>query len=96
MTKPLDRYSIAQVRDRLTRIVHDVEKGQSVEITRRGKPVAVILSVDEYERVISGKIGFGKSLEKFRQDMKIEELGINPDEIFGNLRDRSPGREVTL
>jgi prevent-host-death family protein len=96
MNKPFEQYSIAQARDRLASIVHDVEKGQSVEITRRGKPVAVILSVDEYERVMLGKIDFGKSLEKFRQEMQIEELEINPDEIFGKLRDSSPGREVVL
>lgn len=96
MSKSLDRYSIAQARDRLASIVHNVEKGQAVELTRRGRPVAIILSVDEYERVISGNIGFGKSLEKFRQEMRIEELEINPDEIFGNVRDRSPGREVIL
>jgi prevent-host-death family protein len=88
MNKPFEQYSIAQARDRLASIVHDVENGQSVKIARRGKPVAVILSVDEYERVMSGKIGFGKSLEKFRQKMKIEELKINPDEVFGKLRDR--------
>jgi prevent-host-death family protein len=96
MTKQVNQYSIAQARDRLASIVHEVEKGQSVEITRRGKPVAVILSLDEYNRVLPDKVCFGKSLEKFRQDMGIAELEIDPDEIFRNVRDRSPGREVIL
>ena len=38
------RFSIAEARDQFTSIVRDVEKTPAVEITRRGKPVAVLLS----------------------------------------------------
>ncbi len=96
MTDSLPQYSIAQARDQLTQLVHTAEQGTPVEITRRGKRVAVILSAEDFDRLLSNKGGFGKSLAKFRRRWGIEMLDLNPDEVFQDVRDRSPGREVVL
>jgi hypothetical protein len=40
--------------------------------------------------------GFSAALQKFRQEIIKEGIDINPDEIWGDVRDRSPGREVIL
>jgi prevent-host-death family protein len=45
------QYSVAEARERLARVVQEVEQGTTVELTRRGKPVAVVLSLDTYERL---------------------------------------------
>jgi antitoxin Phd len=87
------QYSIAQARDRLPGIIHDVERGSAVELTRRGKPVAVILSVQDYRRLSSGRIGFWNAFERLRDSPEFEP--IDPD-TFEGLRDRSPGRPVDL
>lgn len=42
------RYSIAEAKNRLSHVVHEAEDDGPVELTRRGKTVAVILSSDEY------------------------------------------------
>jgi len=55
--------------------------------------VAVILSVEEYDR-LSQKGDFGKSLVAFRERLAIEQIDIDPDEVFKDVRDRSPGYEV--
>lgn len=86
------QYSIAQARDHLPGIVHEVERGAAVELTRRGRPVAVILSRQEYERLTGKEVGFGEALEAFRRKHDIAALDITPD-IFPGPRDRSPGRE---
>ena len=44
-------YSIAEARDRFTQIVRDAESGSPDQITRHGKPVAVVLAAEEYERI---------------------------------------------
>ena len=44
-------FSIAQAKDRLPRLVHDAEAGVPVALTRRGKPVAVLISKAEYDRL---------------------------------------------
>jgi len=45
------RYSIAEARIRLPRIVDQAEAGIEVELTRRGQPVAVLVSCREFERL---------------------------------------------
>ena len=44
-------YSIAEARNQLSRVVHEAENTGEVQLTRRGKPVAVVLSMDEYRRL---------------------------------------------
>ncbi|MBD1933674.1 MULTISPECIES: type II toxin-antitoxin system Phd/YefM family antitoxin [Cyanophyceae] len=91
-----DQYSIAQARDRFAEIIHDAENGKSVQIMRQGKPVAVVLSLDEYQRLTSQKVGFGGDLAQFRQKYQIQKLDIDLDAVFNDVRDRSPGREVSF
>lgn len=91
-----DRYSISEAQDRFTQIIHDVENGEPVQIMRHGKSVAVVLSLEEYQRLVSEKRGFGENLAEFRQKYQVENLDINPDEVFKDVRDRSPGREVSF
>ncbi len=43
---------------------------------------------------MSGESQFWKSLEKFRQEQELEAVSIEP-EVFADVRDSSPGREVT-
>lgn len=89
------KYSIAEARDNLPGVVHEAEAGARVELTRRGKPVAVLLSLDEYERLARGRRSFWESYAEFRREFDLAELGIDPDEIFGGLRDSSPGRDFS-
>jgi hypothetical protein len=39
---------------------------------------------------------FWERVEKLRTRMKDEGIEIDPDEIWGDVRDRSPGREVSF
>jgi hypothetical protein len=39
---------------------------------------------------------FWTKVESIRTQMKTEGIEVNPDEIWGDVRDRSPGREVVL
>jgi prevent-host-death family protein len=87
------QYSIAQARDRLPSIVHEVERGQPVELTRRGRPVAVVMSLRDYERIAGRRPGFAAALAAFLASTEPGELGF-VDEDFAGLRDRSPGRDL--
>jgi len=41
------------------------------------------------------ELSFGESLCAFREKYQLHELGLNPDEIWGEIRDRTfVGREV--
>ena len=86
----LKKYKIVEARDHFTTRVHKVKQGASVELTRRGKPVAVLISVKEYERLKSEKIGFWEAYIAFQNRVDLQELGIQP-EIFSDARGSSTG-----
>ena len=46
-----DAYSIAEAKNNLSGLVHEAEQGRPVRLTRRGKPVAVLISTEQYERL---------------------------------------------
>jgi len=46
-------YSIAQARHGWSAIVREVEPTGQVRLTRRGRPVAIVLSITEFERINS-------------------------------------------
>lgn len=86
-----NQYTISEAKNRLPAIVHSVEKGPSVKLTRRGRPVAVLVSIKEYEALRGERIGFWDALHAFRRHSTITDLS---DSDFEGLRDRSAGREV--
>lgn len=88
-------YSIAKARDQLAELVHRAEKGSAVELTRHGKPVAVILSKQAYEELTRRRPGLWDAIERFRQRADLEAADLGPD-VFKDVRDRSPGRKVDL
>jgi antitoxin Phd len=88
-----NQFTISQAKNKLPAIVHAVEKGPSVQLTRRGRPVAVLLSINEYRALQKKSAGFWNALQVFRE--KNKNVGIS-DQDIESLRDRSPGREVDL
>ncbi len=89
------QFSIAEAKNRLPTIIHYVEKGPSVELTRRGKPVAVLLSIQEYDRLSRKYTGFWNAITEFRRKAENEGIEIS-DRDFTGLRDLSSGRKVEL
>lgn len=89
-----DQISIAEAKNKLPSIIHYVEKGPNIQLTRRGKPVAVLLSISEYERLSQKSTDFRKALLKFREGINID-ADITDDD-FEDLRDTDSGRKVAL
>lgn len=89
------RYSIADARHNLAAIVHELEHEPVIELTRRGEPVAILLSLGAYRRLCREPGAFWEAYTAFRSLFNVEQLeGIT--EQFGDVRDPSPGREVNL
>jgi prevent-host-death family protein len=89
------RYSIADARSNLPSIVDEAEAGHTIELTRRGKPVAVIMSLRELERLRGTRTQFSEAYRKFREAHLLREVGLEND-FFDSTRDREPGRKVAL
>jgi prevent-host-death family protein len=88
------RYSIAEARHNLAAIVHELEDQPSIELTRRGEPVAVLLAYATYQQ-LQAQGDFWQAYTAFRKTF-AHDVGTAEREVWHDLRDRSPGRDVTL
>jgi prevent-host-death family protein len=88
------KVSISAARENLPTLVRDVERGLTVTLTRRGEPVAVLLSTERYRTHTKGAISLSRALQEFRNAVDLDELDI--DSVYLDVRDRSAGRSVDL
>ncbi len=86
--------SIADAKTQLTRLIHRAERGEAVHITRRGKPVAVLLSEEEYARLRKGQAqpDFWNLINEMRADPAFEPSEWRKDDVDA-WRDRRPTRD---
>ena len=93
----LKTYSIAKARDQFTEVVRQVESESVIQLTRRGKLVALLLSPDEYNRLQNQHVGFWEAFAPFHRQMNEQAADTDDgdttvDEIFAGVRDQIPGR----
>jgi prevent-host-death family protein len=88
-------YSVADARAHLPDILDDVEAGKEIELTRRGRPVAIVISPEKYEALRGDQSNFGEAYQAFIGRYSLDEIGLEPDS-FDSARDQSPGRRVRL
>lgn len=89
------RYSIAEARAQLPAIIDLAAAGREVELTRRGEPVAVIVSTREFERLLGRKTTFPAAYKRFVEKFPANGAGVVKG-FARSLRDRSAGRDVAL
>ena len=88
--------SIAEARSNLPQLVREAEGGDAIELTRRGESVAVLVGRKQYERLASGSRRFSEAWQEFTRTFALDELAIDPDEVFAGARDHTRGRDVHL
>ncbi len=78
---------IAEAHNRLSALLKKVQKGP-IRLTRRGKPVGVILSPEEYDRL--------RQFEAFSQVVQLSrslrESGVSAADLYRASRDELEGR----
>jgi prevent-host-death family protein len=89
------RYSIAEARANLPRLVDEVVAGSEVELTRRGRTVAVVLSQGAYQRLRAERPRFRDAYQSFTATHALAEVGLD-EGYFEALRARDAGRKVEL
>lgn len=87
-------YTVAQARNRLPQLLHEVEQGEAVSITRRGRPVAVVMSRRQFVKLRGESRGFRAAYDAWRATIDARDLDL-PREYFRGLRDRTHGRGET-
>ena len=89
------RYSIAEARARLPWVVDQAEAGIEVELTRRGRPVAVLISRRELDRLRGKRLHFRETYREFLGKHSFRDIGV-ADDFAASTRDKSTGRRVSL
>ena len=87
------RYSIAEARSRLPGLIDQAQAGVEIELTRRGRPVAVLVSRREFERLRGERVHFGDAYRRFLEKHSLPGGGAD---FAVSVRDRTPGRKVSL
>ena len=92
----MSQVSITEAKNTLTRLIHEAERGETIYITRHGKPVAVLLSEEAYEQLKARKqqIDFWQAIQAWRAQASFDWPELTPEEV-DSWRDRSPGREYS-
>jgi len=75
--------SIAEAHNRLSHWLKQVEKGTTIRITRRGKPVGVIMDPDEYERLQQVQA----YIEMVSLSRVLRETDLTAKELYRSGRD---------
>jgi antitoxin Phd len=81
----MTRWQLQEAKARLSELVTSAKKSPQ-EITVRGEPAAVVVSIEEYNR-LKGKKG---SFVEFMRNSPLKGVDLKIE------RDRSPGRPVRL
>ncbi len=84
-----------EAKNRLTALVHEAEEGNPVQLTRHGKPVAVLMGRSDYEKFIGTQRNISTSLNRFQLAWPVDESGEYQDP-FADIRSDEGGRRVDL
>lgn len=92
--------SVALAKAQLAGLIHAAEAGEVVRISRRGKPVAVLLSEGAYRRLTGGGPvqDSWSAIQQWRAagDTRQPSHWLEPLDDSDAWRDRSPARPVDL
>jgi prevent-host-death family protein len=87
------RYSVAGARNHLPAVLHEAEHGEPVEITRYGKPVAVLLSAAAYYRLQQGRPDLWDAYQAWRSRGAV--LGdADVEALADRSRDQASARGI--
>lgn len=82
--------SIGEAQQNVGRLIRRAERGDLIEITRRGEQIAILLSATAFASLMRKYSAFIDALEKVRRRMGVDALGIC-DADFEELRGSDSG-----
>ncbi len=83
------QYSVAEAKNHLPAVIHDVEAGEPVEITRHGRAVVVMMSLAAYHRLQGARPDLWAAYEAWRARSR-ELTDADVDGLTDPTRDAAP------
>ena len=87
---------IFEAKNHFAKLVHEAESGDSFRLTRHGVPAAMLIGIDEYERLAGSEAGLMAKVAAWRQEWAGTDVDGLEGDPFEGLRFVDPGRPVEL
>jgi len=95
--------SIAETKDNLPKFIHEAETGNDICITRHGKAVAMLVSMERYNNAVAEEKdnGIYGAIMAWRKQFDSHDTVDKPDDELWTdkeidaLRDKSPARDFS-
>lgn len=78
--------TIEELTQNLPLYLQRAKAGEHFVVLQAGESIAELSPIKN--------LSFGESIKQFRQKYNLENAGLDPDEIFRDVRDRTTGREA--
>jgi len=85
--------TIAEAKNNLSQLIHQLETDDAIHLTRHGKPVAVMLSEANYQKLIRKDTSLFQAIKEWRNNLE-GDCALN-DIDLKHLRATSQGREFS-
>ncbi len=87
--------TIAEAKNNLSHLIHELEREESIQLTRYGKPVAVMMSEAHYKKLTSPDKSLNSAILKWRDQLEEPlDISLTNDELK-SIRTESVGREFS-
>ncbi len=88
--------SIVEAKNNLPKYIHEAEEGNDICITRHGKAVAMLVSIDRYKSKFTEEDnGLYGAIMAWRKQLDGDNGDLWTDEEIDALRDKSPARDFS-
>jgi len=87
--------TIAEAKNNLSHLIHQLEVEEPIHLTRYGKPVAVMMSENQYQKLISPSKNLNLAILNWRSQLDEDsDVGLTDIEL-NVIRKESAGREFS-
>ena len=87
--------TIAEAKNNLSHLIHQLEVEESIQLTRYGKPVAVMMSETHYKKLTSPAKSLNSAILNWRNQLDDPlDISLNDYELK-SIRTESAGREFS-
>ena len=82
--------TIAEAKNNLSQLIYQLEADETIHLTRHGKPVAVMLSEANYQKLIHKNNSLYQAIQQWRNELK-DDVALTEAELK-NIRKSSQER----
>ncbi len=87
--------TIAEAKNNLSHLIHQLEVEEPIHLTRYGKPVAVMMSETQYNQLISPVKSLNSAILNWRNQLDESSDIALSDKELKSIRKESLGREFS-